>query len=76
MGWVALITVPDQMLFFFHSGPFAWSGILGLWKPAVMFGVFFIANTLVIRQAVLRGHPALTGSNSVEPAQTASPKTG
>jgi hypothetical protein len=75
MGWVALITVPDQMLFFFHSGPFAWSGILGLWIPATMFGVFFIVNTVVIRRAILRSHPFLTGSNSTSPADLASPKT-
>jgi hypothetical protein len=53
-GWIALVTVPDQLLFFFHRGPFAWNGIVGLWIPAVMFGLFFIMNALVIRKAVLR----------------------
>jgi len=61
-GSIALVTVPDQMLFFFHRGPLAWDGLLGLWIPAVMFGIFFIMNSLVIRNALLRERATLTGT--------------
>ncbi|MCX2930064.1 hypothetical protein ORI20_07255 [Mycobacterium sp. CVI_P3] len=66
MGWIALITIPDQMLFFFHGGPFAWNGVLGLWIPAVMFGLFFLINTFVIRAAVLRERATLTGDTTAD----------
>jgi len=42
-GWMALTIIPDQLLFFFHRGPFAWNGIFGVWVPVVVFSGFFIA---------------------------------
>ena len=70
-GWIALMTLPDQMLFFFHRGPFAWDGLLGLWIPAVMFGIFFIMNSLVVRNAVLRERATLTGAPGIHGAADA-----
>jgi hypothetical protein len=46
--------VPDQLLFFFQSGPFSWNGIFGLWIPVVAFGGFFLLNFWVVRAAILR----------------------
>lgn len=53
-GWMALTIIPDQLLFFFHKGPFAWNGIFGVWVPVVVFSGFFIVNFIVLRQAVQR----------------------
>jgi hypothetical protein len=52
--WMALTIVPDQLLFFFHRGPFAWNGLFGIWIPVVVFSAFFIINLVVLRKAVLR----------------------
>jgi hypothetical protein len=49
-----LLLLPDQLLFFFHSGPFAWNGLFGLWIPLGIFGLWFIVNFVLLRQAVLR----------------------
>lgn len=53
-GWAALTIIPDQLLFFFHRGPFAWNGIFGVWIPAVVFAAFFIINFIPVRQAIRR----------------------
>ena len=53
-AWLAVLILPDQLLFFFHRGPFAWNGLFGLWLPVVVFSGFFIVNFHVLRQAILR----------------------
>jgi MFS family permease len=52
--WVILIIVPDQLIFFFHSGPFSWNGLFGLWLPFAIFGAWFLVTFLHLRQAILR----------------------
>lgn len=52
-GWIVLAIIPDQLIFFFHRGPFAWNGLIGLWIPVTVFGIFFIMNFIVLRKAVL-----------------------
>lgn len=68
--WFALTIVPDQLLFFFHRGPFAWNGLFGLWIPVVMFGAFFIINGLVLRKAVLRDRAVLGPLGSLASASS------
>jgi hypothetical protein len=53
-AWLAVMIVPDQLLFFFQSGPFSWNGIFGLWIPVIAFGGFFLLNFWVVRAAILR----------------------
>ncbi|OMC33138.1 hypothetical protein A5742_14695 [Mycolicibacterium fortuitum] len=47
-AWVVALIVPDQLIFFFHSGPFAWNGLFGLWVPAGVFGLWFIVTSIVV----------------------------
>jgi len=49
--WVMLLVIPDQLVFFFHDGPFAWNGLFGLWIPAVSFGSWFFVVFVVLRRA-------------------------
>lgn len=42
--WMCIAIVPDQLIFFFRSGPFAWNGVFGLWLPVVAFAGFFITT--------------------------------
>lgn len=51
---IVLAILPDQLLFFFHTGPFAWNGIFGLWIPLVLFGGWFLTMFWLMRRAILR----------------------
>ena len=52
--WLVVILVPDQLLFFFHNGVFAWNGLFGLYLPIVGFCGFFILSFFLLRSAILR----------------------
>lgn len=51
---IVLAILPDQLLFFFQTGPFAWNGIFGLWIPLVLFGGWFLTIFWLLRRAILR----------------------
>jgi hypothetical protein len=53
-GWFALMILPDQLLFFFYEGPFAWNGVFSFWIPLSGFAAFFIVNFVVVRQHIKR----------------------
>ncbi len=40
------------MIIFFKSGPFAWTGIIGFWIPAAVFGIWHIVMTVVLLRAI------------------------
>lgn len=52
--WVVIIIIPDQLIFFFHSGPFSWNGLFGFWLPLAVFGGWFFATFHLLRKAILR----------------------
>lgn len=52
--WVMVMILPDQLLFFFHSGPFSWNGLFGLWMPLAAFGSWFLVTAWHLRAAILR----------------------
>jgi hypothetical protein len=56
---VVMLILPDQLLFFFHSGPWSWNGLFGLWIPVTLFGGWFLVTFFLMRAAVLRAmqHP-------------------
>src|SRR5271156_2293166 len=51
---VVMLILPDQLLFFFHSGPWSWNGLFGLWIPVTLFGGWFLVTFYLMRAAVLR----------------------
>jgi hypothetical protein len=51
---VVMLILPDQLLFFFHSGPWSWNGLFGLWIPVTLFGGWFLVTFFLMRAAVLR----------------------
>jgi hypothetical protein len=51
--WLAIAIIPDQLMFFFKTGPFAWNGMFGIWLPIVWFSGFFIINFVALRHAIL-----------------------
>ena len=52
--WFGILLIPDQLLFFFYTGPFAWNGIIGLGGPIIGFSGFMFVNFWLMRKAVLR----------------------
>lgn len=58
--WIMVIILPDQLIFFFQRGPFAWNGIFGLWLPVTAFGAYFIINFFVVKKAILKDRQAIS----------------
>lgn len=48
-----LLFLPDQLLFFFKTGPFAWNGVLGFWVPLTVFCGWFISIFILMRRALI-----------------------
>lgn len=61
VGYVNLLIVicylPEVLVFIFHTGPFAWNGIVGFWIPAVLLIGCMVASPVVLRPAVRRAFP-------------------
>ena len=52
--WSLLLIVPDQLLSFFKSGPFAWNGIFSFWVPVTAFCAWFLMLSWLMRRKILR----------------------
>ncbi|AKC41403.1 hypothetical protein [Mycobacteroides chelonae] len=50
--WIAILYLPELLVFFFHSGPFAWNGVVGFWIPAILFIVYFAVSPAILVPAV------------------------
>ena len=50
--WVGFLLVPANMIIFFKTGPFAWTGVIGFWLPAAVFGAWYLVVTYVLLKAI------------------------
>lgn len=50
--WVAILLLPASMIIFFKTGPFAWTGLVGFWIPAAVFGSWYLVMTVMVLRAV------------------------
>ena len=50
--WAALLSAPGFAAILFHSGTFAWSGLLALWIPLAIFLVWWITLTVYLLRAI------------------------
>ncbi|HWF53112.1 MAG TPA: hypothetical protein VG223_00730 [Solirubrobacteraceae bacterium] len=50
--WIALLFLPDVLIYSFKTGPFAWNGIFGFWLPLSTFGVWFVVMFPYLRKAI------------------------
>jgi hypothetical protein len=52
--WYAVLAIPGGTIYFFHSGPMAWTGVVGFWIPIVAFFVWVVSMMRVLFQAIDR----------------------
>jgi MFS family permease len=73
--WTVVVIIPDQLLFFFQSGPFSWNGLFGFWLPFAIFAPWFLVISHLLRKAILRERLVTAGGSSTanEPVQSVSP---
>jgi hypothetical protein len=50
--WMALLLVPSVFVALFHTGPFAWNGLIALWIPATFYFLWFACMTVCTLKAV------------------------
>lgn len=50
--WVGVLLLPASLIIFFKTGPFAWTGIVGFWIPAAVFGTWYLVMTKLVLDAV------------------------
>lgn len=52
--WVGVLLLPASLIIFFKTGPFAWTGIVGFWIPAAVFGTWYLVMTKLLLSAIGR----------------------
>ena len=71
--WVQLLLLPASLILFFKTGPFAWTGIIGFWIPAAVFGSWYLVMTPLLLTALRQE----TDRRASEPgADVRTPATG
>jgi hypothetical protein len=64
MAWLSILIfcafIPDQLMFFVKSGPFAWNGLFSFWIPLTLFCNWFLLVFWFVRRDVLRARAAGT----------------
>jgi len=54
--WVAFILAPAGVIVFFHSGPFAWNGLISFYLPLTSYLVWSMVMYVLVRRAIAREH--------------------
>jgi hypothetical protein len=57
--WVALLLAPGTILLFFHTGPFAYHGVISYWIPLFAFGGWMLALSVGALLAAIADAPRL-----------------
>jgi hypothetical protein len=52
--WCAITFVPGILIIAFHTGPFAWDGIIAFWIPLSVFGAWFFVTAAVLLKGLER----------------------
>ena len=65
--WVAFLSVPGSMIYFFKDGPGAWNGIFCWWIPATVFVIWLVTMTIVLLKAIKLQERDELGSGAAAP---------
>jgi hypothetical protein len=52
--WTAFLSAPGGLTIFFKTGPLAYNGLLSLWIPLGVFGIWITAMTVLVIRAIHR----------------------
>jgi hypothetical protein len=66
--WVAVLLTPGDILLFFHSGPFAYHGVISYWIPLFGFGGWWIALAYGVLRAARRSPAPAVRDEASAPA--------
>jgi hypothetical protein len=50
--WLGVLLLPATIVIVFKTGPLAWTGLIGFWISAAVFGVWYLVMTWVVLRAV------------------------
>jgi hypothetical protein len=52
--WIGILYIPELLIYFFKTGPFAWDGLVGFWIPAILFTIYYLTIPFVCLPAIKR----------------------
>jgi hypothetical protein len=52
--WTAFLSAPGGLTIVFKTGPLAYNGLIALWIPLGVFGVWIAVMTVLVVQAIHR----------------------
>lgn len=50
--WVSISFIPAVLIVYFKRGPFAWTGLIGLWIPLTLFSVWIFVMLFLLLKAI------------------------
>jgi hypothetical protein len=50
--WVAMLFLPGTVTVFFHTGPFAWNGVLTWYLPLGVFAIWMVIMSILVLRAI------------------------
>jgi hypothetical protein len=50
--WVGFLLLPASLIVFFRTGAFAWTGLIGFWVPAAVFGTWYLVTTRLLLRSI------------------------
>jgi hypothetical protein len=65
-AWCTVLMVPDAVTICWHTGPFAWNGILTFWFVITVAFIWLIVVTIVTARAIKIVDETPTGTQSLE----------
>lgn len=55
--WISVLALPAGAIALFHSGPFAWNGVLAFWLPVVLFVIWILVMLFLLLKMIRQQEP-------------------
>ena len=55
--WISVLALPAGAIALFHSGPFAWNGVLAFWLPVVLFVIWILVMFFLLLKMIRQQEP-------------------
>jgi len=65
--WVAMLFLPGTVTVFFHTGPFAWNGVLTWYLPLSVFATWMVIMSILLLRAIAAEDAQRTTTAAVDP---------